>query len=131
MATLVRVHSWVQPAVLAALRDRAASERTSISSVVARTLERALLHEQHIPSVSEAAALAVEREVRRQMGRLADLAARAAISAEAARILCATLLGRQTGEDQARRLSDAAWHRAVERLKTRLEEAGVGGGGEG
>jgi hypothetical protein len=131
MGTRVRVHAWVTPAVLAAIRDQAQSERTSISAVVARILERAVIHEQHVPSVSEAAALAVEREIRKQMGRLANLTARAAISAEAARILCATLLGHQVGEEQARRLVDAAWRRAVERLRTPLEEAGVGGSGEG
>jgi hypothetical protein len=131
MGARVRVHAWVPPHLLAALRDQAASEQTSISHVVCRVLERAIIHQQHIPSVSEAAAMAVEREVRKQSNRLANLAARAAIAAEAARILTATLLARQVGQDQARRLSDAAWNRAVERLRTRLEEAGIGGDSQG
>jgi hypothetical protein len=115
---------------MAALRDQAASERTSISAVVARILERALLHEAHIPAVSEAASLAVEREIRKQMGRLAKLAARAAIAAEAARILTVTLLAHQMGDEQSRRFGDAAWKVAVERLRAKLEEVGVDDGGE-
>jgi hypothetical protein len=124
MARKVAVHAWVTPEVARALQAVAERERLSISAAV-ESLLRTAITQGDAPTVREEVAAVAARELRRAADRLAGLLARTALAAEAARIMVGQVLARQVGADEARRLADAAWSRAVSRLRERLVQAGV------